>query len=294
MLSINTKRECEEENCSLDGTVDNAKQRQYKKQVQQIRKLTAHYRQQVKGLRKAWAGDESNNMEEGMDADSSMTDCKCTGFALSKRNPEKPFSTKDSLVTVTVKESEREREMPAAGYYHSHHQSMQRQFQFKGGENSTEAGVKREDHTHEKVESKFTPYCLWEGIPLAGANRGTNRFKWSHNVLQPMQLWASVVSVVNMPSLTQGQTFNTSSPEEKHTKRPRSSHLPSCSVHPPTDWEGQRLAPKGWRRDVSSATMYERYRESGAPLIPPGSNQTSGQPSRPSTSTGSNSNVKYK
>lgn len=116
--------------------------------------------------------------------------------------------------------------------------------------------------TGEKIHSKLSDIWEWDKS-LKGDNQASNGSKMCQVPLQPMRLWETI-SVVNMPSLAQGQAFCESpaakvNPHNRSCWRPASSHFPD-RVSYYQDQREQNV--RGWRREARSATMYERYRGS--------------------------------
>lgn len=119
----------------------------------------------------------------------------------------------------------------------------------------------------EKFGSKFTPTCKKKG-DNHGADRRPDGANWSPNVvsLQPMKLSELGASIINMPSLVQGQAFSEVVPPlqcSAHRQHHRSTAA-GYPAPPPSDWgylagQGGR-GRTGWKRGAHSATMYTRYR----------------------------------
>lgn len=129
-----------------------------------------------------------------------------------------------------------------------------------GGANSTCAERTCYD---EKMDSEFTPTTAMGDFLLKGDNQSAN---WGQNgTCAPMKLSEVGASIINMPSLKQGQAFSDISPLQgsgyKHHHR---SSAQQASWQSPGSGQaslgpGQRLG-SGWRRNAHSATMYTRYR----------------------------------
>lgn len=257
MLSINA-RECE-----IESSFDCAQQKHYKKEVQQIRKLTAHYRCQVKGLKKALCVGENLGNGEDKDVSFGILGHECSGSSQCTRkqeNGQKLHMFEDLLGVVGTSVNEEKADVEQTSSQSKRHPSDSHVGENCSGMVITsvnKAPAKDEDvkPSRGKGQDEFTPVAIWErkmSIPTSD-NRGSNG-------CQPMIQWDTVISVVNMPSLTQGQAFNTISPDSKVlSSRPLSGYAPELE-------EGPRLSMRGWRREVRSATMYERYQES--PLTP--------------------------
>lgn len=110
-----------------------------------------------------------------------------------------------------------------------------------------------------RPSSKFTPN--WEN---KGDNNSANwRQDWNLDVpsLQPMKITEQGASVINMPSLIQGQAFSDVPPLQLSV---RSISQPAAysPTPPPSDCGSLRGqgAGTGWKRGAHSATMYTRYR----------------------------------
>ena len=129
---------------------------------------------------------------------------------------------------------------------------------------------------------KFTPLNFLAGNKK-GDNRGANRRgSGSTCTVQPMRLSEPAASVVNMPSLLQGQDFSDPIFPPLHTggrRQHRRSNSQPATLRlglPLTYWgqvpgecscclRGRGVSASssvttGWRRGVHSATMYTRYR----------------------------------
>lgn len=136
--------------------------------------------------------------------------------------------------------------------------------------------------TGEKIKvrenaGKFTPaaFLAGKGFLLKGDNHSANWDSASTCRLQPMKLSETGASVINMPSLLQGQAFSDPIPPLHHgsAHRLRNSQ-PAASIEfsypapPPSDCSscclqgqfGMGTAGTGWKRRAHSATMYTRYR----------------------------------
>lgn len=124
---------------------------------------------------------------------------------------------------------------------------------------------------------KFTPTAFLAGkvFWLKGDNYGAKWESDSTCTLQPMKLSETGASVINMPSLLQGQAFSEPIPPLHGTHRlhHRSNSQPAASrgfSYPaplPSDCScclrgqvGMGTTTTGWKRHAHSATMYTRYR----------------------------------
>ena len=108
-------------------------------------------------------------------------------------------------------------------------------------------GKTREEFTPAGIEKRCTSVT-------GGDNQGSNYRK---QPLWPKKPLDTVISIINMPSQSQGQVF-IPSPCRQHnrdTSRPVSRYRPSTAQS-----ERQQQKVTGWKRDVRSATMYTRYR----------------------------------
>lgn len=229
----------------------------YKRQVEQIKLLAAHYRPS----------------EEGTSQDFKVTSCFDEGACKTARKSghyNRRRGNKDVLEHVHAPDWKPglfdAADVLGIGAEHNSDSAME--------ETATVDHTGTAEVNDGKISSKFTPKGSEEKGANFGANFGAN---WSQGCtcstsLQPMKVAEQGASIINMPSLLQGQAFSDIPPEgvKVHKLHHRSISQPASRgfSYPaaPTSscWQGQERPREtettGWRRGAHSATMYTRYR----------------------------------